>query len=131
MNIIGIGIDIIEILRIQNIFVRFKNKLANKILTMYELYKYEKCHVNKINFLAKHFAVKEAAVKAINTGFTKGILFKHIELCHNNAGKPKLVFYNQALYAMKKKCENYNIHVSLSDEKKYVCALVIIEANKI
>ncbi|QJC31612.1 holo-ACP synthase [Enterobacteriaceae endosymbiont of Donacia tomentosa] len=126
MSIVGIGIDIIEIKRIKKVFIHFGDLFAYKILTKNELVIYQTNSNNKINFLAKYFVVKEAAVKALNTGFTCGIFFNQIELLHNKKGKPKLRFYNQAFKILKKK-NNCKIHVSLSDEKKYTCAIVIIE----
>ncbi|QJC38095.1 holo-ACP synthase [Enterobacteriaceae endosymbiont of Donacia marginata] len=126
MKIFGIGIDIVEINRIKKIFIRFGKRFAHKILTKYELDVYKKNN-NKIKILAKYFSVKEATVKALNTGFSNGIFFNQIELSHYLTGKPKLKLYNQALKFLKNTVYKYKIHISLSDEKKYTCAIVIIE----
>ncbi|QJC34060.1 holo-ACP synthase [Enterobacteriaceae endosymbiont of Donacia cinerea] len=126
MKIIGIGIDIIEISRIKKIFIRFGKRFAYKILTKYELSIYKKSN-NKVKILAKFFSVKEAAIKALNNSFTNGIFFNQIELSNYRTGKPKLKFFYQTLKFLEKKIYNYNIHVSFSDEKKYACAIVIIE----
>ncbi|QJC38510.1 holo-ACP synthase [Enterobacteriaceae endosymbiont of Donacia fulgens] len=126
MKIIGIGIDIVEINRIKKIFIRFGKRFAYKILTKHELDVYKK-HNNKIKILAKYFSVKEATVKALNTGFSNGIFFNQIELSHYLTGKPKLKLYHQALKFLENTVYKYNIHISLSDEKKYTCAIVIIE----
>ncbi|QJC29468.1 holo-ACP synthase [Enterobacteriaceae endosymbiont of Plateumaris pusilla] len=127
MKIIGIGIDIVEIKRIKKIFYKFKNRFAHKILSINEWNYYIKNN-NKHNiyYLAKRFAIKESAVKALHTGFTNGIFFNQFELYSNKNGKPKLKFFNQALNIVNK-MQYKNIHISLSDEKKYVCAIVIIE----
>lgn len=125
MSIIGIGTDIIEIFRIKNIVYNFKDKLAERILSVQELEKY-KVNKNPIKFLAKRFAVKEAASKALGTGISYGIKFNQIELYNNNLGKPKLRFLKYALQKSKEmKCKS--IFVSISDEKLYACALVILE----
>jgi len=125
MSIIGIGTDIIEILRIKNIICKFKDKLATKILSHREWEKYKE-NKNPANFLAKKFAVKEAASKALGTGINYGIKFNHIELYHDNLGKPKLRFFKKALQRSKNiKCKS--IFVSISDEKLYAHALVILE----
>lgn len=126
MKIIGIGIDIVEINRIKKIFIRFGERFAYRILTKYELNIYKKNN-NKIKILAKYFSVKEATVKALNTGFSNGIFFNQIELSHYLNGKPKLQLYHQALKFLKNIVYKYNIHISFSDEKKYTCAIVIIE----
>ncbi|AAM67806.1 holo-ACP synthase [Buchnera aphidicola] len=125
MSIIGIGTDIIEIFRIKNIVYNFKDKLAERILSVQELEKY-KVNKNPIKFLAKRFAVKEAASKALGTGISYGIKFNQIELYNNNLGKPKLRFLKYALQKSEEmKCKS--IFVSISDEKLYACALVILE----
>ncbi|QJC37281.1 holo-ACP synthase [Enterobacteriaceae endosymbiont of Donacia thalassina] len=126
MKIIGIGIDIVEMNRIKKTFIRFGERFAYKILTKYELSIYKKNN-NKVKTLAKYFSVKEAAVKALSSGFTNGIFFNQIELSYYMTGKPKLKFNNKALKFLKKIVYKYNIHISFSDEKKYVCAIVIIE----
>ncbi|QJC32033.1 holo-ACP synthase [Enterobacteriaceae endosymbiont of Donacia versicolorea] len=129
MKIIGIGIDLVEINRIKNIFQHFKKRFVYKILTRYELsiYKKNKNKDKKIKILAKYFSVKEAAVKALNTGFTNGIFFNQIELLHYKTGKPRLKFYSKALKIIKNITNNYYIHISISDEINYTCAIVIIE----
>ncbi|QJC32841.1 holo-ACP synthase [Enterobacteriaceae endosymbiont of Donacia semicuprea] len=127
MNIIGIGIDLVEINRIKKTFKYFGKRFIYRILTKYELSIYKKNEDKKIKILSKYFSVKEAAVKALNTGFTNGIFFNQIELLHYKNGKPKLKFYNQALKILKNITNNYYIHVSLSNEINYTCAIVIIE----
>lgn len=125
MSIISIGIDIIEISRIKKLFFNFKHKLAKKILSMQEWEKYIK-NKKPINFLAKSFAVKEAASKALGTGISSGIQFNHLELYNDNLGKPKLRFLKNALKRSNEmKCKS--IFVSISDERLYACGLVILE----
>ncbi|QJC35650.1 holo-ACP synthase [Enterobacteriaceae endosymbiont of Donacia sparganii] len=130
MKIIGIGIDIIEVSRIKKIIMRFGERFAYKILTKYELNIYKKNN-NKAKILAKYFTVKEAASKALGTGFTNGIFFNQIELSHYVTGQPKIKFYKKTLNFLKNIVFKYKVHVSLSDEKKYTCAIVIIETYKI
>ncbi|WP_295164534.1 holo-ACP synthase [uncultured Buchnera sp.] len=125
MSIIGIGTDIIEILRIKNIVYRFKDKLAKRILSIEEWEKYV-VNKNPIHFLAKKFAAKEAASKALGTGINCGIKFNQLELYNDTLGKPKLRFLKCALQKSKEiKCKS--IFVSISDERLYAYALVILE----
>lgn len=125
MSIIGIGCDIICLKRIQKIVNKFKKKFSKRILSNNELK--ELCNTkDKINFIAKRFAAKEAVLKCLGTGLKNNIGFKHFELSHNNFGKPKLVFLKQAKYILTK----YNItavHVSISDEKNCIFVVVILE----
>ncbi len=125
MTILGIGIDILNIKRIK----KFSNKkiinFYKKILTENEIIEYKK-KKNKIIYLSKKFSSKEAASKALGTGMKYGISFKNFEIYHNKNGKPKIKFLNKALHIIKK-LKVKKIHISITDEKKYVQSIVIIE----
>lgn len=128
MSIIGIGIDIIEIKRIKKIVNYFGNKFAKRILSLKEWREYISYHNNydNIKFLAKRFSAKEAASKALGTGINCGIYLNELEIYNNNLGKPELRFLNNSLKKIKKfQCKN--IHLSISDQKYYACALVVLE----
>ena len=77
---------------------------------------------------SKRYAAKEAFVKALGTGFRENIYFKDIEVLNNNYGKPYFVISNKTKNKIKKifKVNNFNIFLSMSDEKKYSIASVII-----
>ncbi|ACL30068.1 holo-ACP synthase [Buchnera aphidicola str. APS (Acyrthosiphon pisum)] len=125
MSIIGIGIDFVEILRIKNIFLKYGDKFARKILSTEEWKKYILID-DSISFLAKKFVAKEAASKALGTGINHQITFNQLEFYKNKSGKPKLRFLKHALKKSKEiQCKS--IHVSISDQKLYAYALVILE----
>lgn len=123
--IYGIGTDIVQVARMQRNLDRWGDRFAERILTTAE--KKDFCiTIKKANFLAKRFAAKEAASKAMGLGFQDGLEFKHISVIHEKNGKPLLEFYG---YAKKYLSEN-NInasHLSLSDEKEYAVAFVTME----
>lgn len=125
MNIVGIGIDIVSIPRIKKIFKKFGNKFAKKILSNKEWIEFLK-KSNKSNFIAKKFAAKEAAAKALGTGFRNKISFHNFEILHNDDGKPDLIFLQYAKYIASNLCIT-SVKISITDEKKYACAVVIIE----
>jgi len=84
-------------------------------------------HETPVQFLAKRFAVKEAAVKALGTGERTGVLLRDFYLEHTELGKPLLCVDGKA----KKMCEIHNVratHVSLSDEGDQVVAFVVFES---
>ena len=83
---------------------------------------------NKINYFAKRFAAKEAFVKALGEGFRNNINFNDIEITNDNKGKPIINISNNVKKFLKKKFKSnkYQIFLSLSDEKKYSIAYVII-----
>jgi holo-[acyl-carrier protein] synthase len=78
-------------------------------------------------FLAKRFAAKEAAVKAIGNGIGNGVSWQQIEIAHHTTGQPYLLVngHLQALFAEKKVSHS---HISISDEKRYATATVILES---
>ncbi len=125
MNIIGNGVDIVNNLRIKN---SIKNKdFINRVFTLNEINNSKKL-TNKINYFAKRFAAKEAFVKAIGEGFRNNINFNDIEIVNDNKGKPVINISNNVKKFLKKKFKSskYQIFLSLSDEKKYSIAYVII-----
>jgi len=125
MIIIGNGVDIVENKRIKNLL---KNKnFINRIFTQNEINRSKKLN-NKTNYYAKRFAAKEAFVKAIGEGFRNNIKFKDIDITKDKKGKPFINISNNIKKFLKKKFKlnKYNIFLSLSDEKKYSIAYVVI-----
>lgn len=122
--IIGVGIDIAELGRISRSYTRFGMKFCSKILTPNELGLFP---ANAIPFLASRFAAKEAAVKALGTGFSGGITFQDMEIRSDPLGKPLIFFYNLAL----QRCLDLQVrhaHLSLSHSRENAVAVVILEA---
>ncbi len=122
--IFGIGTDILRIERIQQALARTP-RLPARILTPAELEGYEQTSRSEI-FLAKRFAAKEAAVKALGTGIGRGISWQHFEVGHDELGKPLL----QLSGAAKERADLLGIgqfHLSYSDEHDYVVAFVVAE----
>ncbi len=127
MKIFGIGTDIVNIKRMEKSLKRSGKRFKNKIFSKNEIIYCE----NKINssaFYAKRFAAKEAVSKALGTGIRKGINFKHIEVINNSLGKPTIKLKGSTANYLKKKIKTkkYFIHLSLSDDKPWAHATVII-----
>tara|TARA_Y100001970_G_scaffold246304_1_gene314093 strand:+ start:67 stop:453 length:387 start_codon:yes stop_codon:yes gene_type:complete len=125
MAIIGNGVDIIKNSRFKNLI---KNpKFLSRIFSVNEI-KDSKKIKNKTNFFAKRYAAKEAFVKSIGTGFRKGINFKDISVKKNKLGKPTISYNDKVKKILNKKFKSkkFNVFVSLSDEKHYSIAYVII-----
>lgn len=125
MAIFGFGVDLVEIVRFEFIIKKLKCRFAKKLLSDREWEEYQ-TKSKPVIFLAKRFAVKEATVKALGIGIRNGIFLNQIEVFNNNLGKPGLNLLGKAKFISDKLGIQY-IHVSLSDEKKYVFAAVIIE----
>ena len=126
MKIVGIGVDIIQNSRIKK---AIKNKsFVNRIFTKSEISS-SKIKNYKTNYFAKRFAAKEAFIKSIGVGIRKGINFKDIYVINDKSGKPNIKFSNKVnkLIIKKFKTRNFYIFLSLSDEKNYSIAFVIIQ----
>jgi holo-[acyl-carrier protein] synthase len=123
--IVGVGVDIAETGRFEKIFARYGGRIAQRILTESELVEFDRRN-KPATYLATRFAAKEAAAKALGTGFGSGVGYKSIEINNDKNGKPLLKFLNSASQLADQK-QVSNSFVSLSDEKHYVVAMVILE----
>ena len=127
MAILGTGIDIVENYRLKKILLKKKSNFKKKIFTINEVAYCEK-KSNSISCYSKRFAAKEAFVKALGIGFRKNINFKDIEVVNNTYGKPYISINKKVANKIKTllKVKKFNISLSISDEKKYSIANVII-----
>ena len=127
MAILGTGIDIVENYRLKKILLKKKSNFKKKIFTINEVAYCEK-KSNSISCYSKRFAAKEAFAKALGIGFRKNINFKDIEIVNNTYGKPYISINKKIANKIKTlfKVKKFNILLSISDEKKYSIASVII-----
>jgi holo-[acyl-carrier protein] synthase len=126
MKTIGIGVDIIQNSRIKK---SIKSKFfLERIYTKKEI-KISKKNKNKVSFFSKRFAAKEAFVKALGTGFRNNLNFIDIAIYNDKSGKPKITLTKKLKKLINKifNSKKINIFLSLSDEKNYSIAFVIIE----
>jgi len=125
MNIHGIGTDIANINRV-------KKSLKNKefIKRLFNEIEVRKCNkkINKANCYAKRFAAKEAFSKALGTGISKGLSFNEIIIYNIKSGKPfiKLLGKTKKVVIKTLKKKKFNIFLSLSDDKPFAIATVVI-----
>jgi len=125
MNIYGIGTDIVNVNRIKNIIKKNKQTFKKRIFTNLEIKACEK-RKNKVECFAKRFAAKEALFKAVSV--SNKLKFKEVEIRNNLSGAPKLIVKGESLKNLKKIFQNkkFKIHLSLSDDKPWAVASVII-----
>lgn len=127
MSIFGIGIDIVQIDRIRSSLDRLGDAFAKKILHPNELEKFHSLKL-KERYLAKRFAVKEAFAKALGTGIVEGVTLPRIEVVNSKDGKPEIVLHGPT----RERVSSLNIQsifVSISDEKEYAVAQVVLESQ--
>ena len=131
MEIFGIGTDIVNIKRMERSLKKHGIKFKNKFFSKREIFYCEK-NKNSSTFYAKRFAAKEAFSKALGTGIRKGVNLKNIEISNNIHGKPSILLKGSLANYLKKKVENkkYAIYLSLSDDKPWAQATVIISYYK-
>jgi holo-[acyl-carrier protein] synthase len=124
MSVVGIGTDIVQIQRLEDMNENALERLALRVLTPTEYNHYKSLKFN-VPYLAKRWAGKEAAAKALGTGIANGVSFQHIEIKSLASGQPQLEFSDIALNKAKTlKAETW--HISLSDEKEYATAFVVL-----
>ena len=126
MKILGIGVDIIENIRIHK---SLKNiSFIKRVFSSSEILIAKKI-TNKKSYYSKRFAAKEAFSKAIGTGFRDNLNFKDITIINDKFGKPSFVVTNKIIKIVKKqfKISSFDFFLSISDEKNYSIAYVILQ----
>lgn len=126
MSVVGVGTDIVEISRLEIMSEPVRKKLAQRVLTTKEFEQFSQLKF-PIPYLAKRWAGKEAAAKAIGTGIADGVSFQHISIVSLPSGQPTLVFSERALEVANTLGAN-SWHISLSDEVKYAVAFVVLSS---
>lgn len=126
MKTVGIGVDIIDNKRFKKLIK--DKKFINRIFSKKEISASKK-KLNKINFFSNRFAAKESFAKALGTGFRNKLNFKDIEILNNKLGKPFYLINNKIKQIIKKnkKIANFELFLSISDEKDYSVAFTIIQ----
>jgi holo-[acyl-carrier protein] synthase len=126
MKTIGIGVDILDNVRIKKLIKN--NVFLNKIFTKKEIILSKKIN-NKPAYFAKRFAAKEAFSKSLGSGFRNGLSFKDISIVNDKLGKPSFYISDKLKNIIKKKfkIKKFNFLLSISDEKKYSLAFVIFQ----
>ncbi len=122
--IFGIGTDIVRIVRMQRNLDRYGERFAQRILSESEMQEFRASRV-PAQFLAKRFAAKEAAAKALGTGFSQGITMRDISVSHAPGGRPLLEFRGAAGIFLKDHHIN-TTHLSVADEEDHAVAFVTL-----
>lgn len=143
--IVGIGSDVVNIERVARLHARFGERFLTRIFTEQEqsvLHNAEppgskppgegRRNQTVAARVAKRIAAKEAAAKALGTGFTQGVSWRDFEVSSDAAGRPALALRGMAtqlMYRRMKRGERPGIHLSLSDDYPFALAFVVIEVG--
>ena len=129
--IYGIGVDLIEIARIEAAYARFGERFAQRILTDRELERYHarraRSDVRGIAYLATRFAAKEAISKALGLGMRTPMTWRSVEIVNDPSGRP-LAFALGDLRAYMQR-RKLRLHVSVTDERSLATAYAIAEVE--
>ena len=126
MNILGIGIDIVEISRVVELINKYSS-FRNKILTPEELLD-PRSH--KPEFIAGRWAAKEAVAKAIGSGFSAHCKILDISILNETGGRPIVYISGDTLEYLKSIHSKYSVHISISHDT-YATAFCILESLRI
>lgn len=125
--IVGIGIDVVQIIRIERLIKKWGSKFTKRVFSQNEI-KYSETHLKSEQHFAANFAVKESFVKALGTGFKSDLRIRDIEVLRDKAGKPYINLFGKAKQKIAELGVN-RIHTSISHDGEYSIALVILERN--
>ncbi|MDX1593076.1 MAG: holo-ACP synthase [Gammaproteobacteria bacterium] len=125
MPIHGIGSDLIRVARFEALLARHGDRFAKRILDDGELADYAAVK-DRASFLAKRFAAKEAAAKALGTGIRDGLRLADFGVAHDPRGKPGLRLHGRAAELAAAR-EIVASHLSISDEGGMALAFVVFE----
>ena len=123
--IYGIGIDMVEVSRIEKALDRWGDRFLKRIFTQAEI-EYCRHGARTPSRFALRFAAKEAFSKALGLGFRKGLGLKHVEVVRDPNGHPRLSLHTKA----RELCKHNGIKnsfLSLSDDGPYAIAVVVLE----
>jgi holo-[acyl-carrier protein] synthase len=123
MNVLGIGTDIIECLRVAQMIERHGELFLTRVFTTHEI---EYCSARKAatQHYAGRFAAKEAVLKALGTGWTRGIQWRDIEVRNDLGGKPRIALAGAA----REMCEKIGVtemHISISHCRTHATAYAL------
>ena len=124
---IGLGSDLIDIRRIENTLSKFGDRFKKRIFTENEIKQCERRKESAACY-AKRFAAKEAAAKALGTGFRNGVFWRDLEVTNLPSGKPTITFHGNSQLQLKKiaKDKEPDISLTITDEFPYAQAIVTI-----
>ena len=129
--ILGVGSDLIDIRRIEKAIERFGDRFLDRIFTETERRRCDRRGVTRVASYARRFAAKEAAAKALGTGFRKGVFWRDLGVVNLPSGQPGMRLTGGALQRLESITPAgmmARLDVSLTDEPPLAQAVVVITA---
>jgi len=125
--VIGLGIDMVDVSRLEEALARHPERATDRLFTLEELADC-KGRPNSAQCLAGRFAAKEAFLKALGTGMRDGISWRHISVRNGPMGQPELVATHVAAEKLSE-LKGTAVHVSITHDAGIAAAVVVIEAH--
>jgi len=122
--IFGIGVDVLKAKRMADMFKRYGERTAERLLMPAEMEQFRRTKRPE-RFLGLRFAAKEAIVKALGTGFAHGVWIRDVGVVQNAWGRPEVV-YSPRGEAMRRKLGVGDGHVTLTDEDGLIVAVAVL-----
>jgi holo-[acyl-carrier protein] synthase len=125
--IAGIGVDIVDVSRVERLVERYGDRFLRRVFTDAET-KYALGGANRAERLSGRFAVKEAFLKALGTGKSQGILWRDVETVRGPMGRPVVRLHGQAVRWLRYRGASA-VHVSIAHDGGKAVAYVILETG--
>jgi holo-[acyl-carrier protein] synthase len=125
--ILGSGVDLCEVPRIEAAVSRYGSRFLQRIFTAREI-AYANRKANRFERYAARFAAKEAGMKALGVGWTGGIAWRDFEVVNLPSGRPTLTFHGRAA-ELAAKLGVRNVALSITHTKEQALAMVILEGG--
>ena len=124
MGVIGLGLDIVELARIEKIYRRHGNTFIRRICRDGE------CQPRRGHALIEHlgglFAAKEAVLKALGTGWAQGLALSQVEVTRTDGGAPGVRLHDAA-ESRAERLGVVTVHLSITHERSYAAAVAVLE----
>jgi holo-[acyl-carrier protein] synthase len=121
----AVGIDIVELKRVEKDLETFNDKFVKRILGDKEQEIYDN-RSDKVQFLAGRFAAKEAVIKCLAGVLTDRPPYIELQIINNDSGQPNFVCGE----SLKTKLKNLSFHISISHERNYAAAVAVLTEVK-
>jgi holo-[acyl-carrier protein] synthase len=123
-RIVGVGVDLCEVGRLRELSERYGDRFLERVFTDAER---ARCHGRRrFDCLAGRFAAKEAALKALGTGLSRGIAWRDVELVRGESQRPTIQFHRAAA-EIHRRLGGGAVHVSISHDGGHAVAVVVLE----
>jgi holo-[acyl-carrier protein] synthase len=122
--VFGVGTDVVQLARVESTWRRFGEHFANRLLLDAERVLFQSTK-RPVRFLAMRFAIKEAIVKAMGTGFANGMWIRDVGMLPNPLGQPQIIYSDRG----RSMCAKLGVgdgHVSVTDEAGLVVAMAVL-----